>query len=250
MRDVRAGDISQVCCCSRWIRESVSGRFFRRRGKMNSADDKIRGSETWSVWMRRARLDLAQWRGSERIFFKLLWMVHHVSKTKTCIFYHRRLIDILKLLVRYKILSTFSFLFLRFPILSLEKIKKIHRITRSRVKISDHYLRTKTRWSQEDQPYSVCEWDLLLAGQTMRPEARHRPESLVFLLKRRERSRVAAERIGGGYSLPFCSRGTFGLTRNSRHLFLSSFRPLASVFLNVARKTRATSYGFTLSRPS
>lgn len=33
--------------------------------------------------------------------------------------------------------------------------------------------------------------------------------SLVFLLKRCERSRVAAERIGGGYSLAFfCSRGT------------------------------------------
>lgn len=76
--------------------------------------------------------------------------------------------------------------------------------------------------------FCVCRWDLLPADQTMHPEARaHRPGSLslspppsssislslslslVFLLKRRECSRVAAERIGGALCLSFlCSRGT------------------------------------------
>lgn len=72
------------------------------------------------------------------------------------------------------------------------------------------------------------------AGQTMRPPPKPGPprESLVFLLKRRERSRVAAERIGGGwipgFSLPriflffffFLSfaKGLCGLARNSRRL--------------------------------
>lgn len=44
-------------------------------------------------------------------------------------------------------------------------------------------------------------------------------ESLVFLLKRRERSRVAAERIGGGcIPVLFIRQGLCGLTRNSRRL--------------------------------
>lgn len=76
----------------------------------------------------------------------------------------------------------------------------------------------------------------------MCPEARHRGTeslflSLVFLLKRRECSRVAAERIGGGYSLAFFVREElWSRTRNSRHLPPSSFRPLAS---RAAKHTQA-----------
>jgi len=80
----------------------------------------------------------------------------------------------------------------------------------------------------------------------MRPEARYRGQvflvlSLIFLLKRRERSCVAAERIGGRYSLAFLFARDFGLARNSRHLPPSSFRPsaLPCPLARPAKHTRA-----------
>lgn len=75
------------------------------------------------------------------------------------------------------------------------------------------------------------------------------PESLVFLLKRRERSRVAAERIGAGYSLPFCSRGTL-VSHEIPDIYLPPSPINLPMSSHAARKTCTSPYGLILSPSS
>lgn len=116
--------------------------------------------------------------------------------------------------------------------------------------------------SREDQPCSVCRRDLLPAGQTMRPEARHRSGSGARLSRislKTTRAFTCGSRKDWRwvYSLPFLFRRETersGLARNSRHpplsffspTFSPSLRPLPRFFLPRAHGRNMPTYGLTL----
>lgn len=258
MRDVRAGDISRVCVAALKtdMRKCIRAIFSSARQNEFGGTTRFVAPKR-SVWTRRTRSDLAQWRGSGGISSKLLWMVHRVSKTKTCIFYRSRVWPTFLSRwwdIKYYICSPFSSRCVVSYSSHSKRLKRIHRVTRGPAQGSPAIIyELRLDDLKRISRILFANGILLLAGQTMRPEARHRPpESLVFLLKRRERSRVAAERIGGGYifSLPFCSQGTLVLSHEIPDIFLSLlFSSICPRMLfRAARKTCATWYGFILSR--
>lgn len=116
----------------------------------------------------------------------------------------------------------------RFPgsYLPLGKIKKIHRITRLRVSSQAiiYELRLDDLEGISRIPFAdrICSRPVKQCALKRAIRAEPLFLSLVFLLKRCERSRVAAERIGGGYSLAFFFwfARDFGLAHEIPDIFL------------------------------